>query len=113
MAEDTIIHLMEDSNLCAIHAKRVTISKCGEGREECMNVPMGHMVRGRNYPVCMKTLGGKVCPPSRAGIAFTEPPGQPTQQAPVVLRNFPRLCKLDVWHLCTVLGRAWPYVLIK
>ena len=25
--EDFIVHLMEDTNLCALHAKRVTISK--------------------------------------------------------------------------------------
>ena len=26
--EDFMVHLMEDCNLCAIHAKRVTISEC-------------------------------------------------------------------------------------
>jgi histone H3/H4 len=26
--EDFMVHLLEDCNLCAIHAKRVTISKC-------------------------------------------------------------------------------------
>ncbi len=28
-AEDFIVHLLEDCNLCAIHAKRVTISEWG------------------------------------------------------------------------------------
>lgn len=28
------VHLLEDCNLCAIHAKRVTISERGEGRKE-------------------------------------------------------------------------------
>ena len=27
-SEDFIVHLLEDTNLCAIHAKRVTISTC-------------------------------------------------------------------------------------
>jgi histone H3/H4 len=32
IAEDFLVHLFEDCNLCAIHAKRVTISELGVGK---------------------------------------------------------------------------------
>ena len=33
-AEDFLVHLFEDVNLCAIHARRVTISECSRAFRE-------------------------------------------------------------------------------
>ncbi|MFB6197241.1 MAG: hypothetical protein ABEI52_03075 [Halobacteriaceae archaeon] len=34
-SEDLLTHLFEDTNLCAIHAKRVTIRKCQTSVAKC------------------------------------------------------------------------------
>lgn len=49
-AEDFIVHLLEDCNLCAIHAKRVTISECtawrGGAAPACGSKLVGSAVAG-------------------------------------------------------------------
>jgi hypothetical protein len=46
--EDFLVHLMEDCNLCAIHAKRVTISECAQTISQCFD-------RLPDLQVCMPT----------------------------------------------------------
>ena len=80
--EDFMVHLFEDTNLCAIHAKRVTISEWrdGEGRGGGRE----RFVAKRDHTGCVN------CPPHYLPVSSCPPPlppAPPTPPPPSVSRS--------------------------
>lgn len=69
--EDFIVHLFEDCNLCAIHAKRVTISKrpnTGAPVETLLSASLGVAVVWQRYTLSSFVSKWRVCTLCRTKI---------------------------------------------